>query len=66
MQTNEILSAITSTSKNITKIQNRFYEVVKVPMHPKQIGGVLLKNPTNMYGVYNAKTGELLSEKSQV
>lgn len=64
MQTNEILSAITSTSKNITKIQNRFYEVVKVPMHPKQIGGVLLKNPTNMYGVYNAKTGELLSEKS--
>ena len=64
METSQILSAITNTSENIKEIQSRFYDVIKVPMQPKQIGNLNLIDPTNMYGVYNATSGQLLSEKS--
>lgn len=57
--TENILETVKSTQNNIKTIQKRFYKVVKVPATFKGY-----KAPADMFGVFNAKTKESLSQKS--
>lgn len=66
MTTLDILSNIGNTEKRISEIQTRFFKVEKIAMLPSFItlGNVKLENPTDMYGIYDATNGKLLSQKS--
>ena len=59
MNTSDIIAEMTKTSSHINEIQSRFYEVVKIR---PSFGNY--KAPKGMYGVFNKKTKESLSDKS--
>lgn len=59
MTTENILQTVKSTQKNIETIKSRFYEVVKVPATFEGYNA-----PKDMFGVFNAKTKQPLSQKS--
>jgi hypothetical protein len=66
MTTDNIFATIGQTQANIANIQDQFFTVEKIAMLPSfiNIGGVELKNPTDMYGIYDTTNGKLLSQKS--
>ena len=63
MTTNDIVSQVSKASKNVKKVQSKFFEVIKMPYpsEPRYYNGVLLETPQNMFTIHNAKTGASLS-----
>lgn len=59
MNTQSIIAEMTKASKNVEKIQSRFFEVVKVPATFEGF-----EAPKDMYGVFNANSKKPLSQKS--
>ena len=59
MNTQSIIAEMTKASNNVSKIQSRFFEVVKIPATFEGF-----EAPKDMYGVFNAKTKQPLSQKS--